>query len=102
MKKILLASALFLTLHYSSYISAARQSDIKTSSLLSTLSLNEKLAQLQSASIYIIEQSSDEEGNISTDSLRKYYPHGIGLMNIDFALSKTKERHCRLVNSLKK
>ncbi|MCF0202741.1 MAG: glycoside hydrolase family 3 C-terminal domain-containing protein [Bacteroidaceae bacterium] len=102
MKKILLASALFLTLHYSSYISAARQSDIKTSSLLSTLSLNEKLAQLQSASIYIIEQSSDEEGNISTDSLRKYYPHGIGLMNIDFALSKTKERYCRQVNSLKK
>ncbi|MCF0244823.1 MAG: glycoside hydrolase family 3 C-terminal domain-containing protein [Bacteroidaceae bacterium] len=69
---------------------------------ISKLTLEEKLAQLQSGSIYIIEQASDEEGNLSIDSLRKYYPHGVGLMNIDFANSKTQERYCRQLNSLKK
>lgn len=65
------------------------------------LTLAEKLAQLQSGSIYLIEQMSDAEGNLSTDSLKKYYPNGLGLMNIDFALSKTQERYVRQLNSLK-
>ena len=39
---------------------------------IAKLTLAEKLAQLQSGSIYLIEQMSDAEGNLSTDSLKKY------------------------------
>lgn len=68
---------------------------------IAKLTLAEKVAQLQSGSIYLLERASDAEGNLSLDSLRKYYPNGLGLMNIDFANSKTQERYVRQLNSLK-
>ncbi|MBO4244263.1 MAG: glycoside hydrolase family 3 C-terminal domain-containing protein [Bacteroidales bacterium] len=68
--------------------------------IISQLSLKEKLAQIQSGSIYVIKSASDEEGNLNFDTLRKYYPYGMGLMNIDFG-GCPQEKYCRTVNSLK-
>ncbi len=68
--------------------------------IVSTLSLKEKLAQLQSGSIYIIKDASDSLGNLNFDTLRKYYPYGMGLMNIDFG-GCPPEKYARTVNSLK-
>lgn len=68
--------------------------------IISQLSIKEKLAQIQSGSIYVIKRASDEEGNLNFDTLRKYYPNGMGLMNIDFG-GCPQEKYCRTVNSLK-
>ena len=68
--------------------------------IISELSLKEKLAQLQSGSIYVIKDASDSLGNLNFDTLRKYYPYGMGLMNIDFG-GTPGENYCRTVNSLK-
>lgn len=68
--------------------------------IISQLSLEEKLAQLQSGSIYVIKDASDSLGNLNFDTLRKYYPNGMGLMNIDFG-GCPGENYCRTVNSLK-
>jgi beta-glucosidase len=72
----------------------------KVREIISQLSLKEKLAQLQSGSIYVLKDASDSLGNLNFDSLRKYYPYGMGLMNIDFG-GTTGEKYCRMVNSLK-
>jgi len=50
----------------------------KALSVISQLSLKEKLAQLQSGSIYVIKSASDSVGNLNFDTLRKYYPYGMG------------------------
>ncbi|MBQ9214769.1 MAG: hypothetical protein IJ150_12650, partial [Bacteroidales bacterium] len=42
--------------------------------IISELSLKEKLAQLQSGSIYVIKDASDSLGNLNFDTLRTYYP----------------------------
>jgi beta-glucosidase len=68
--------------------------------IISQLSLKEKLAQLQSGSIYVIKDASDSLGNLNFDTLRKYYPYGMGLMNIDFG-GCPPEKYARTVNSLK-
>ena len=68
--------------------------------IIEKLSLKEKLAQLQSGSIYVIKDASDSLGNLNFDSLKKYYPYGMGLMNIDFG-NTPGEKYCRTVNSLK-
>lgn len=68
--------------------------------IISRLSLKEKLAQLQSGSIYVIKDASDSLGNLNFDTLKKYYPYGMGLMNIDFG-NTPGEKYCRTVNSLK-
>ncbi len=68
--------------------------------IISRLSIKEKLAQLQSGSIYVIKDASDSLGNLSHDTLRKYYPYGMGLMNIDFG-GCPPEKYARTVNSLK-
>ena len=68
--------------------------------IISTLSLKEKLAQLESGSIYIIKDASDAQGNLNFDTLRKYYPYGMGLMNIDFG-GCPPEKYTRTLNSLK-
>ncbi|MCQ2251670.1 MAG: glycoside hydrolase family 3 C-terminal domain-containing protein, partial [Bacteroidales bacterium] len=68
--------------------------------IIGELSLKEKLAQIQSGSIYVIKDASDSLGNLSFDTLRKYYPYGMGLMNIDFG-GCPPEKYARTVNSLK-
>ncbi|MCQ2253655.1 MAG: glycoside hydrolase family 3 protein, partial [Bacteroidales bacterium] len=68
--------------------------------IIKQLSLKEKLAQLQSGSIYVIKDASDSIGNLSVDTLKKYYPYGMGLMNIDFG-GCPPEKYARTVNSLK-
>ena len=68
--------------------------------IVAQLSLKEKLAQLQSGSIYVIKDASDSLGNLNFDTLRKYYPYGMGLMNIDFG-GCPPEKYARTVNSLK-
>lgn len=72
----------------------------KAREIISQLSLKEKLAQLQSGSIYVIKDASDSLGNLNFDTLRKYYPYGMGLMNIDFG-GCPPEKYARTVNSLK-
>ena len=72
----------------------------KALSVISQLSLKEKLAQLQSGSIYVIKSASDSVGNLNFDTLRKYYPYGMGLMNIDFG-GCPPAKYARTVNSLK-
>ncbi len=72
----------------------------KAQEIISQLSLKEKLAQLQSGSIYVIKDASDSLGNLNFDTLRKYYPYGMGLMNIDFG-GCPPEKYARTVNSLK-
>ncbi len=76
------------------------QAVAKAREIISQLSLKEKLAQLQSGSIYVIKDASDSLGNLNFDTLRKYYPYGMGLMNIDFG-GTSGEKYCRTVNSLK-
>lgn len=83
--------------HEASYIEDARANAKK---IISQLSLKEKLAQIQSGSIYVIKDASDDQGNLSFDTLRKYYPYGMGLMNIDFG-GCPPEKYARTVNSLK-
>lgn len=72
----------------------------KAREVISQLSIKEKLAQLQSGSIYVIKDASDSLGNLNFDTLRKYYPYGMGLMNIDFG-GCPPEKYARTVNSLK-
>ena len=83
--------------HKTRYIDTALA---KAQDIISQLSLKEKLAQLQSGSIYVIKDASDSLGNLNFDTLRKYYPYGMGLMNIDFG-GCPPEKYARTVNSLK-
>ena len=76
------------------------QAITKSREIIAQLSLKEKLAQLQSGSIYVIKDAADSLGNLNFDTLRKYYPYGMGLMNIDFG-GTSGEMYCRIVNSLK-
>ena len=80
-----------------SYIDSAVNNALN---IVSQLSLKEKLAQLQSGSIYVIKSASDSVGNLNFDTLRKYYPYGMGLMNIDFG-GCPPAKYARTVNSLK-
>ena len=73
---------------------------INARKIIGQLSIKEKLAQLQSGSLLVIKAASDEQGNLNFDTLRKYYPYGMGMMNVDFA-DAPQEKYTRQVNSLK-
>ena len=68
--------------------------------IIGQLTIKEKLAQLQSGSLLVIKAASDEDGNLNFDTLKKYYPYGMGMMNVDFA-DAPQEKYTRQVNSLK-
>jgi beta-glucosidase len=66
--------------------------------LVSRMTLEEKVAQLQAGSYHKIKTIIDSEGNINKDSLRKIYPNGFGALNLTFSLDP--EVYVKIVNEV--
>jgi beta-glucosidase len=72
----------------------------KAKQLLDKLTLEEKIAQLILPSHPVVQTFISGEGVISVDSLEKYFPHGVGGLNIDRNLPP--ETYVKVANSIQK
>lgn len=72
----------------------------KASMLLHKMSLGQKIAQMKNCSYDVIRRFVDTQGNVNTDSLHKYFPHGIGEIGIGWDVEP--EKYVRIVNNLRK
>lgn len=57
--------------------------------LLSQMTLPEKVAQLKNCSYDVIKSFVDEKGNVNTDSLKKFFPHGISEIGLGWGVEPT-------------
>lgn len=67
--------------------------------LLQKLTLSEKVAQLKNCSYDVIKPFVDINGNVNTDSLRKYFPNGIGEIGLSYGLEPTL--YVKIANQLR-
>lgn len=58
----------------------------KATILLKKLTLGEKVAQLKNCSYDVIRPFVDNQGYVNTDSLKRYFPYGIGEIGLGWAL----------------
>jgi beta-glucosidase len=68
--------------------------------LLKQLTLPEKVTQLKNCSYDVIKSFVDEKGNIKTDSLKKYFPFGIGEIGLGWGLEPTL--YVKIANNIRK
>ncbi|MBP1676368.1 MAG: beta-glucosidase [Bacteroidetes bacterium] len=68
--------------------------------LLSKMSLSEKIAQMKNYSYEVIRPYVNEKGEVNTDSLKKYFPYGVGNIGLAFRLEPVF--YVSVVNSLRK
>ncbi|HRZ96576.1 MAG TPA: glycoside hydrolase family 3 N-terminal domain-containing protein, partial [Paludibacter sp.] len=71
----------------------------RASQLLAQMSLGEKIAQLKNCSYDVIKSFVDVKGNVNTDSLKKYFPYGIGEIGLSWSLEPTL--YVKIVNQLR-
>ena len=75
--------------------------DKKVDLLISKMTLAEKIAQLQNRQWpSVIKFYNFTTGELNTDSLKKYFPHGFGGINIEFTLSP--EMYVKAANDIQK
>lgn len=67
--------------------------------LLQKLTLGEKVAQLKNCSYDVIKSFVDEKGNVNTDSLKKYFPYGVGEIGLSWGLEPTL--YVKIANNLR-
>ncbi|MEN9444186.1 MAG: hypothetical protein RIS47_1076 [Bacteroidota bacterium] len=79
---------------------AALSADKRAEALLAQMTLSEKIAQIQNYAYPTIARYVDAKGNVNADSLKKYFPDGIGGFNIAFGLDP--EVYVNVANSLQK
>ena len=60
--------------------------EVKAANLVSKLSLSEKIAQLKISSFESIKPYINNNGDVNVDSLKKYFPYGIGGIGLDKTL----------------
>jgi beta-glucosidase len=74
--------------------------DKEIDKIIASMSLSEKVAQLHYLSFGSIQRFVDAQGNVNADSLRKYFPYGMGGFNISW--TEAPERYVNIHNSLQK
>ncbi|HLP06232.1 MAG TPA: glycoside hydrolase family 3 N-terminal domain-containing protein, partial [Paludibacter sp.] len=74
--------------------------DERASRLLAQLTLPEKVAQLKNCSYDVIKGFVDEKGNVNTDSLKKYFPCGVGEIGIGWGIEPTM--YVEIANNLRR
>lgn len=67
--------------------------------LLQKLTLSEKVAQLKNCSYDVIKPFVDVNGSVNTDSLKKYFPYGIGEIGLNYGLEPTL--YVKIANQLR-
>jgi len=80
-------------------VSAKKPTD-RASELLAKLTLQQKVAQLKNCSYDVIKSFVDTNGNINTDSLKKYFPCGVGEIGLGYGLEPTL--YVRIANNLRR
>jgi beta-glucosidase len=106
MNKILIASATALLLfsgfsiNDKGYQNSDLPVDQRVELLMSQMTLSEKIAQMQYYAYNRIERFVDKDGNISLDTLSKYFPYGMGGFNLGIDLSP--EAYLTLRNTVQK
>jgi len=103
MKKLILLSLFFISLT----ASAANTNEPNTlekpadkaAMLLRQLTLPEKVAQLKNCSYDMIKSFVDTKGNINADSLKKYFPYGVGEIGLSWGLEPTL--YVKIANNLR-
>lgn len=102
MKKMTLtASALLLLLSSfgsGSYKDAAMTPEQRADELLSQLTLGEKVAQLKNYAFPYVKSYTNDKGEVNVDSLKKYFPYGVGGLNI--AIDLDPEVYVNVANSI--
>lgn len=72
--------------------------EVKAADLVSKLSLPEKIAQLKISSFESIKPYINNNGDVDADSLKKYFPYGIGGIGLDKTLDPAF--YVKVVNSI--
>jgi beta-glucosidase len=74
--------------------------DAKIEALIKQMSIEDKKMQLQVRSFAAFKNYLDKNGEMNTDSLSKYYPNGIGGLNLD--INFEPEDYVKVLNSFQK
>jgi len=64
------------------------------------MSLPQKIAQMKNCSFDVIRRFVNEKGDVNTDSLKKYFPYGVGEIGIGWDVNP--EKYVRIVNNIRK
>jgi len=70
----------------------------KAKSIISRMTLREKVAQLEAGSFHTLKKAIQPDGHLNQDTLKKYYPVGFGVMNLDFRLDP--KGYVQIVNEI--
>lgn len=100
MKKRVLLFVFALSLSLHAQKKAASSIDEKVEAIIKKMSLADKKMQLQIRSFEVLKRFRAEDGEMNTDSLSKYYPNGLGGLNLDMNLEP--EMYVKTLNSLQK
>jgi len=74
--------------------------EVRAAALLSQLTLHEKVAQLKNCSYDVIKPFVDDQGNINTDSLKRYFPYGVGEIGLSWSIEPVM--YVKIANNLRK
>lgn len=105
MKKTLFQFIIFLFVFSGNELIASNKPTVQSTAekarlLLSQMSLGEKMAQMKNCSYEVIRPYVNEKGEVNTDSLKKYFPYGVG--NIGLAFKLDPVFYVNVVNSIRK
>jgi beta-glucosidase len=68
------------------YLNPKLPIDTRVEMLVKSMTLDEKVMQLQNRSFSLIQKYLDNKGDVNIDSLKKLFPNGVGGINIDINL----------------
>jgi len=71
----------------------------RAAKLLQQLTLAEKVAQMKNCSYDVIKSFVDAKGNVNTDSLKKYFPFGVGEIGLGWGVEPTL--YVKIANNLR-
>ncbi|MEO8238868.1 MAG: glycoside hydrolase family 3 N-terminal domain-containing protein [Flavobacterium sp.] len=97
---ILLLIAVTVTISTSAQSTQKTAIDIKVEALIKKMSIEDKKMQLQVRSFDGFKKFMKENGEMDGDSLSKYYPNGIGGLNLD--INFEPEMYVKVLNSFQK
>lgn len=96
----MLVFALFLLNQIWGAKTDSRSANDRAITLLQQMSLPQKIAQMKNCSFDVIRRFVNEKGDVNTDSLKKYFPYGVGEIGIGWDVNP--EKYVRIVNNIRK
>jgi len=72
----------------------------RAATLLPQLTLHEKVAQLKNCSYDVIKAFVDAKGNVNNDSLKKYFPYGVGEIGLGWGIEPVM--YVKIANNIRK